>query len=301
MAGDSLALQPLEGDPSAVAPRWRDGWRLFRRHRLATAGLVVVVVLAVLAASAPLLTRWGVLADPLRQHVENADAGFSLQHLLGTDDLGRDLLSRTIYAGQISLSIGLLVQGVVLVIGGTVGMAAGYAGGRVDNLLMRLTDIMYAFPGLLFVLFIVSLIGPGYRNLFVAVGVVNWVGMARLVRGQVLALKEREFVEAARAAGAGPLRIIVRHLIPNCLGPVVVTLAFGVPGAIFIEAFLSFIGVGIRPPTPSWGVMVNEGYQDIFAYPQEVIVPVVAIALATLSFNFIGDGLRDSLDPRMHR
>lgn len=301
MAGGSLALQPLEGDLSAAAPRWRDGWRRFRRHRLATAGLGVVVVLGVLAASAPLLTRVGLLADPLRQHVENADAGFSLQHLLGTDDLGRDLLSRAIYAGQISLSIGLLVQGVVLVIGGTVGMAAGYAGGRVDNLLMRVTDIMYAFPGLLFVLFIVSLIGPGYRNLFVAVGVVNWVGMARLVRGQVLALKEREFVEAARAAGAGPLRIIVRHLIPNSLGPVIVTLAFGVPGAIFIEAFLSFIGVGIRPPTPSWGVMVNEGYQDIFAYPQEVIVPVVAIALATLSFNFIGDGLRDSLDPRMHR
>jgi oligopeptide transport system permease protein len=178
---------------------------------------------------------------------------------------------------------------------------AGYSGGRVDNLLMRFTDIMYAFPDLLFVLIIVAALGPTFLNIFVAIGLVSWVGLARLVRGQVLSIKEKEFVEAAKAAGTSPFKIIVKHLLPNSLGPVIVVLTFGIPAAIFTEAILDFLGVGLRPPQPSWGVMVFEGYAAVDAYPSLVLIPCIALSLTMLAFNFIGDGLRDALDPRMKR
>ncbi len=200
-----------------------------------------------------------------------------------------------------SLSIGILVQAIVLVIGGSIGLAAGYFGGWIDNLLMRFTDIMYAFPDLLFVLIIVAALGPTLLNIFVAIGLVSWVGLARLVRGQVLSIKEKEFVEAARAAGSSPIKIILKHLLPNSLGPVIVSLTFGIPAAIFTEAVLDFLGVGLRPPQPTWGTMVFEGYAAVDAYPYLVIIPCVALSMTMLAFNFIGDGLRDALDPRMRR
>jgi oligopeptide transport system permease protein len=205
------------------------------------------------------------------------------------------------HGAQISLTIGILVQGIILVIGGTIGLISGYAGGRTDNLMMRFTDIWYAFPDLIFVLVLVSVFGASLLSIFVAIGIVNWVGLARLVRGQVLSIKEKEFVESARAVGSSHLKIVLRHLVPNALGPVIITLTFGIPQAIFLEAVLSYLGVGIPPPTPSWGVMIQDGYQAIFSAPGQVAFPAIAVAITMLSFTFIGDGLRDALDPRMKR
>ena len=280
---------------------WTDVWRRFRRNRLAVGGAVIVVILVLDAMLAGLLVQLGLVQDPIRQHVELSLAGPSAQHLLGTDYLGRDTLSRLMFGARISLTIGILVQGIYVVIGGTIGLVAGYAGGRVDNLLMRFTDIWFAFPDLLFVLVLVSVFSPSLLSIFVAIGIVNWVGLARLVRGQVLSIKEKEFVESARAVGSSHFKIVLRHLVPNALGPVLVTLTFGIPAAIFLEAALSYIGVGIQPPTPSWGVMIQDGYQSIYASPWQVAFPGIAIAITMLSFTFIGDGLRDALDPRMRR
>jgi oligopeptide transport system permease protein len=278
---------------------WTDVWRRFRRNRLAVAGGVVVAILVMDAVFAGLLVQLGLVQDPIRQHVELSLSGPSPQHLLGTDYLGRDTLSRLMFGARISLAIGILVQGIYVVIGGTIGLIAGYTGGRTDNLLMRFTDIWYAFPDLLFVLVLVSVFGPSLLSIFAAIGIVNWVGLARLVRGQVLSIKEKEFVESARAVGSSSFKIVLRHLVPNALGPVIVTLTFGIPAAIFLEAALSYIGVGIQPPTPSWGVMIQDGYQAIYASPWQVAFPGVAIAITMLAFTFIGDGLRDALDPRM--
>jgi oligopeptide transport system permease protein len=208
---------------------------------------------------------------------------------------------------QVSLTVGLLVQGIIFPIGLAIGLSAGYFGGRTDNLLMRFTDIWYAFPDLLFVLVVVSVwreSGPWYIQLipiFGAIALVNWVGLARLVRGQVLSIKEKEYVEAARSSGSSPLKLILKHLLPNSLGPIIVTLTFGIPQAIFLEAVLSFLGVGIQPPQPTWGQMVNDGLEQIYANPTAVIFPALAIGFTLLAFTFIGDGLRDALDPRMRR
>ncbi len=302
MAAPALTFQELEWEVPEQIGLWTDAWQRFRRNRLAVVGLSVAVLLIVVALTAPIWQSLHVIQDPLAQDTKHTFLPpFSSGHLLGTDNLGRDELSRIMYGSQISLSIGLLVQVIVLAIGGTIGMSAGYFGGRIDNLLMRFTDIMYAFPDLLFIFIIVAALGPSFWNIFIAIGLVGWVGLARLVRGQVLAIKEKEYVEGARAAGSSPFKIVIKHLMPNSLGPVIVSLTFGIPAAIFTEAVLSYLGVGLRPPTPSWGVMLHDGYEAIFAYPHLVIVPALAIALAMLSFNFIGDGLRDSLDPRMRR
>jgi oligopeptide transport system permease protein len=301
MASEAVVLR--EGtsheDRFGHAGPWREVWRRFRCNRLALVGAGVVVFMASVAFAAPLLTSVGVLQDPYDIDVLRVYESPTAEHPFGTDAVGRDLLSRTIFGARISLSIGVLVQFVVLVIGGSVGLVAGFVGGRVDNLLMRFTDVMFAFPDLLFVLIMASVLGPGYWNIFLAVGVVSWAFLARLVRAEVLSIKQRDFLSAARASGTRPLSIVARHVIPNTLGPVIVSLTFGIPAAIFTEAFLSFVGVGLRPPTPSWGVMIYEGYQAIFAYPIQVLVPAVALSLATLAFNFVGDGLRDALDPQM--
>ncbi len=295
------ALQQIEWEVPEQVGLWRDAWQRFRRNPIAVVGLIVVSLLVLDALLAPLLVQLHLIANPLKQDPANSNLGFSRKHFFGTDYLGRDLLSRLMFGGRISLTVGVLVQFVILVIGGAIGLTAGYFGGRADNLLMRFTDIMYAFPDLLFVLIVVAALGPSLLTIFIAIGVVNWVTLARLIRGQVLSIKEKEFIEGARAAGSGPLKIILRHLFPNSLGPVIVALTFGIPTAIFTEAVLSFLGVGVPPPTPSWGIMIQDGYQAIFAYPHQVLVPALAIALTMLSFTFIGDGLRDALDPRMRR
>ena len=287
---------------------WTDAWIRFRRNRLAVAGLSLVIFLIVVALVSPLLVKMGVLIDPFKQQVESIETGPGVNaHVMGTDILGRDTLSRLMIGSEVSLTVGLLVQGIIFPIGLAIGLAAGYFGGRIDNLLMRFTDIWYAFPDLLFVLVVVSvwhLDGPWYIQLipiFGAIALVNWVGLARLVRGQVLSIKEKEYVEAARSSGSPPLKLILKHLLPNSLGPIIVTLTFGIPQAIFLEAVLSFLGVGIQPPQPTWGQMVFDGYEAIYANPTGVVFPALAIGFTLLAFTFIGDGLRDALDPRMRR
>ncbi|HKV86488.1 MAG TPA: ABC transporter permease [Candidatus Dormibacteraeota bacterium] len=302
--------QQVDWDVPDQVGLWSDAWTRFRRNKLAVAGLVVVVFFIIVAIGARLPFTsgglWKILhlaQDPFQQDVVNTVAPPSFQHPFGTDALGRDVFARVLYGSSISLSIGIIVQFLILIVGGTIGMVAGYFGGMIDNLLMRFTDIMYAFPDLLLVLVFVAAFsnGPRLLTIFAAIALVNWVGLARLVRGQVLSIKEKEYVEAARMTGSPPFKLIVKHLMPNSLGPVIVTLTFGIPAAIFTEAALSFLGIGIRPPEPSWGVMIEDGYGAIFADPWLVFFPAVAVALTMLSFTFIGDGLRDALDPRMRR
>jgi ABC-type dipeptide/oligopeptide/nickel transport system permease subunit len=223
----------------------------------------------------------------------------SRDYPLGTDALGRDLLSRMIYGARVSMLVGLGAQVIVVLIGVPIGALAGYLGGRVDLVLTRFVDVMYAFPRLLFVILVMSMLGAGLMNIFIAIGLTGWVGIARQTRAQVLAIKEKEFVDAARALGVGFHRLLTRHVLPNALTPIVVAVTFGIPEAIFTEAALSFIGVGINPPTPSWGQMVGEGQQYIRSYWHLCVFPSIAIAVTMLSFTFFGDGVRDALDPKM--
>src|SRR6266581_4177771 len=281
---------------------WSDALQRFRRNRLAIAGAVLIGILVLVALGSPLLVHLGILHDPIKQNVDFIEAGPGQNgYTLGADELGRDTLSRLLFGSQVSLAVGILVQAIILPIGLLIGLSAGYFGGRIDNLLMRFTDIWYAFPDLLFVLVVVSVFGPSLLTIFGAIALVNWVGLARLVRGQVLSIKEKEFIEAARSSGSPPAKLILKHLLPNSLGPIIVTLTFGIPNAIFLEAVLSFLGVGIQPPTPTWGQMVFDGYEAIYANPTSVVFPALAIGFTLLAFTFVGDGLRDALDPRMRR
>lgn len=277
------------------APSWWSlaGRRLLR-HRLALAGLIIVGVLGLFALLAPWVDRGG----PTRQHHDASLAPPSTRFWLGTDQLGRDQYSRLVHGARGSLAVGVFSQAIALGIGVGVGLLAGLGGRQADNLLMRLTDIAYAFPDLLMLILLVSVFGSSVTMLVLAIGLVSWTTIARLVRAQVLALREEEFVLAARVLGARPWQIAWRHLLPNLLGPVIVTAAFGVPAAIFAEAALSFIGLGLPPPTPSWGRLVTDSFSTMFVAPYLTVSACLAVAVTMMSFTFIGDGLRDALDPR---
>lgn len=295
------AVQPelvLGGDPISPVQSslWIDAWRRLARNRLALIGGAVVLFYGLLALLAPVIAPykfWPQTSDILQAP--------SLHHLFGTDDSGRDVFTRVIYGAQVSMSVGLVAQVIVLVVGVTLGALAGFYGKWVDQLIMRLTDVMFGLPDLLLVLLFVSLFGRSITNIFIGIGLTNWMIMARLVRGQLLSLREKEFVEAARSVGARDLQLIFKHLVPNTLGPVIVLLTFGIPQAIIIEAFLSFLGLGTPPPFPSWGAMVSESRPFLGSLPYLVIFPALAISSLVLAFNFLGDGLRDALDPRMKR
>lgn len=276
---------------------WSDAFERLRRNRAAMVALGVIVVLCLMAIFAPLIAPY----DPNALQPGGSNQPPSAAFKLGTDSVGFDELSRLIYGARISLSVGIFVQVMILGIGVPIGAIAAYAGGAIDNLLMRFTDVMYAFPDLLFVIIFMAAFGPSLKNIFLAIGLVNWVGMARLTRGQLLSLKEKEFVEASRAIGCPTWRILFRHMLPNALGPIIVAVTFGIPGAIFIEAALSFIGLGVQPPTPTWGGMVNSGYSVIFSDAALAVYPALAIAVTMMAFTFLGDGLRDALDPRATR
>jgi oligopeptide transport system permease protein len=285
-----------EAEVRRHANLWMDAVHRLLRNKLAVLGLIIVLGLILVAAFAP------VLAPKPRDKIYygHSQEAPSREFLLGTDFEGRDLLSRIIYGARVSLTVGLFTQGIILVIGVSIGATAGYYGGRIDNLLMRFVDIWYAVPTLLFAILVMVMLGRGLFNMFLAIGFVQWVTLARLVRGQFLSLREKEFVKAARVAGTGGFSQITRHLLPNALTPIIVAITFGIPQAIFTEATLSFIGIGINPPTPSWGQMVGQYGVYLQSSPHMAIFPSIALALVMLGFTFLGDGLRDALDPLMN-
>ena len=287
---------------AVVAPRqrrstslWEDAWTRLLRNRMAVACGVFLAVLTVLCFGAPLLPG---LPDP---NVPDFDLGAvppSWAHWFGTDTLGRDLLARTLYGGRISLLVGFVATLVSLVIGVSYGAISGYKGGRTDEVMMRIVDILYSLPYIFLVILLLVFFSKSLLMLFVALGLVQWLTMSRIVRGQVLSLKQQVFVEAARALGATDRRIVFAHLVPNTLGPVIVYSTLTIPAIMLQEAFLSFLGLGVQPPDASWGVLINEGRQLMTLFPWLVAFPGLALAATLFAFNFLGDGLRDALDPQ---
>ncbi len=276
---------------------WADAWRRLRRNRLALASSVFLVLLTLVAIVAQFWTPYSYFAEGIAPVYQ----GPSAQHLLGVDDLGRDILSRIMLGAQVSLKVGIGTQVVVIVVGVVVGLLAGFYRGFLDTIISTVINIFYGIPDLLVALTLVLLLGRSLGIIIFAIAFTQWMNMARLVRGQTLALREREFVEAARAGGAKANRIIFRHVLPNALGPIIVQATIGVPMAILFEAFLSFLGLGVPPPTPSWGAMAADGFHAIRIAPHIVLAPAIALSLTLMAFNFLGDGLRDALDPRQKR
>ena len=276
---------------------WGDAWRRLRRNRLALASSVFIALLIVVAIVAQFWTPYSFFAQGLGPIYQGPTA----KHLLGLDQAGRDILSRIMLGAQVSLKVGIGTQVIVIVIGVVVGLLAGYYRGVLDTIISTVINIFYGIPDLLVALVLVLLLGRGLGIIIFAIAVTQWMNMARLVRGQTLQLREREFVEAARAGGAKASRIIFRHILPNTLGPMIVQATIGVPQAILFEAFLSFLGLGVPPPTPSWGAMAADGFHAIRISPHIVLAPAIALSLTLMAFNFLGDGLRDALDPRQKR
>jgi peptide/nickel transport system permease protein len=270
-------------------------WRYFKKNRLAVGGMLMVIIIFLIAISAAILSPY----DPHKTDVSLKLKPPSSHHYLGTDQLGRDILSRMLYGSRISLTVGLIAVGISIFIGILVGATAGYYSGWVDSFLMRFVDTMLCFPSFFLILTIVALLGPSIFNIMVVIGITSWEGTSRFVRAEFLTLRERDYVQAAKALGVKDSRIIFRHILPNALAPVFVTATLGVASAILIEASLSFLGFGVQPPAPSWGNILTEGRTYIFDAWWLTVFPGLAILIAVLSFNLVGDGLRDALDPRL--
>ncbi len=269
--------------------------RFFSHHPLMFWGGVIITLLVLCALTA----QWIAPYDPIRQNLTQNLLPPSIHHWMGTDQYGRDVLSRLIYGSRVSLSVGLVAVSIYILIGTTVGSVAGYYGGWVDGALMRLVDILLCIPTFFLILMVIAFVGPSIINIMVIIGVTSWTDVARLVRGEVLALKEREFIQAARVIGMKDSRIILRHLLPNALGPVLVVATLGIGGAILVESSLSFLGLGVQPPTPSWGNMLEEGKDHLTDAWWLITFPGMAIFLTVLGYNLLGEGLRDLLDPRL--
>ena len=293
-----LALPARRSLAPTASQRWRVA-QAFARHRLAVAGSVVIILLGLAAIFAPAVATH----DPYTVDLLAAGQPPSEEHWLGTDEVGRDVFSRLVYGSRVSLSVGLVAVTIYTVIGMVLGAISGYFGGLVDGSIQRLTDTVMCFPPLIIIIAAVSITGPSIWNVMMIIGLLTWTGTCRLVRGQFLSLRQREFVEAARAAGVSDPRLIVRHLLPNTLAPVMVSATFGVAATILTEAGLSFLGLGVQPPTPSWGNLINlaQSATILQTMPWLWAPPGFLIAVAVLSINFIGDGLRDALDPRAAR
>lgn len=274
---------------------YRDSLRRFKKNKAAMVCAGILIILIIIAILAPVISPY----DTTQQDYTAILQGPSSQHLLGTDEFGRDILSRILYGTRISLSIGIVAQVLASIIGITMGAIAGYYGGVVDTVISRIMEIFSAFPDLLFAMAIMTFMGQGIANLFIALGLLTWVRTARMIRGSVIQLKEKEYVEAAKASGATSFWIIIKHLIPNCLSTVIVLVTLGIPNAIMYEASLSYLGLGIRLPTPSWGNMISAAQNYIGFRPTYSIFPGIAIMLTVVAFNIFGDGLRDALDPKM--
>jgi len=290
----------IEESQAIVRPSmtyWQDAWRRLKMNKVAMASLVFLILLGIMAIIGPYLLPYKYSDQSLMMTNKPPSA----EHWFGTDYLGRDLFVRTWMGARISLTIGIaaaLLDGIIGVIYGGI---SGYFGGQVDNVMMRIVDILYGIPYLILVILLMLVMGPGIVTIITAMVITGWVGMARLVRGQVLQLKEQEFVMAAKTLGASPGRIIMKHLIPNTLGPIIVSITFDVPAAIFTEAFLSYIGLGVQPPLASWGTLANDATNVLLMYPYQLFFPAFFISITMLSFNLLGDGLRDALDPRLRK
>ena len=287
--------EPVKFEDIRAASFLRDATAAFRRNRLAMVGLLFVILLALLAIFAPLVS-------PYNPYIVDLDQSLlppSLHHWLGTDNFGRDVLTRIIYGARISLVVGIVPSFISLVIGTVMGILSGYVGGRTDFVVMRLADMMIAFPSLLLAMVVMYTLGANLFNIFIALALVGWAGVARVVRSQTLALKEKEFIEAARANGTSRVTVMANHIFPNVMPTLIVLFSLSIPDAIMWESSLSFLGVGVQPPEASWGLLVSTGKDYLFQAPLFAVAPGVAILLAVLAFNFVGDGLRDALDPSM--
>jgi len=269
-------------------------WKRLRHNHVAVAGMVVLAILIAAALLAPVLTPYSYE----QMEIELGAVPPNAAHWLGTDDTGRDLLTRLLYGGRVSLAVGLCATFVSLLIGVTYGAVSGYAGGRTDDVMMRLVDILYALPFTVFVIILMVVFGRNFLLLFVAIGAVEWLTMARIVRGQVLAIKQQPFIKAAAVLGFSHSRIIARHIIPNVIGPVIVYTTLTIPRVMLLESFLSFLGLGIQPPMSSWGLLIRDGARMMETYPWLLIFPGITLSITLFALNFLGDGLRDALDPR---
>lgn len=272
-----------------------DVWKALRRNRLALGGASIVALLVVVGVAGP----WIAPYDPLGQDLTKSLQGPSRTHWFGTDSFGRDILSRVLHGARISLLVGVASQAIAFTLGVLLGVVSGFYGGKIETVVMRLADVTLAFPTLLLLIAITAAFQPGLTVVFVAIGIVGWAGMARLVRSQALVVRELDFVHAARALGMGDLRLVMLHVLPNCLAPAVIAVTLGMASAILLEAALSFIGLGAQPPTPSWGSMISDGRDFLRTAPWISIFPGLAIGLVVLGFNLFGDGLRDAMDPRL--
>lgn len=296
---------------------WKDAFRRMRKNKMAMLGAIIIIALFILAIFAPYIAPYHYTEGSLKDNYAKPGD----KYLLGADFMGRDVLSRIIYGTRISLSVGIIGASTAFILGVLYGLISGYYGGKIDNIMMRIVDIMYGFPTLLLIILMMVLFKStfaittpgtiaaalsaidksfgGLFFIFIGIGVTAWIGMARIARGMALSLREKEFVEAARATGNSNFRIMIKHMLPNLIGPCIVAVTLQIPRYITFEAFLSFIGLGVNPPTPSWGMMISEGYKAIRSYPHLALYPGIALAITMLAFNFLGDGLRDALDPRM--
>ncbi len=296
---------------------WKDAFRRMCKNKMSVLGAIIIIALLILAIFAPYIAPYHYAEGNLKDNYAKPGD----KYLLGADFMGRDVLSRIIYGTRISLSVGIIGALTSFIIGILYGVISGYYGGKIDNIMMRFVDIMYGFPTLLLIILMMVLFKStfaittpgtiagtlsaidkafgGLFFIFIGIGITAWIGMARIARGMALSLREKEFVEAARATGNSNIQIMMKHILPNLIGPCVVAVTLRIPRFITFEAFLSFIGLGVNPPTPSWGMMISEGYRAIRSYPHLALYPGIALAITMLAFNFLGDGLRDALDPRM--
>jgi oligopeptide transport system permease protein len=274
---------------------WQDAYTRLQRNKAAMVGLVILIIMIILA----LCAGW---ISPYSYESQDLNLGAvppSVDHWLGTDTLGRDLFTRILYGGRVSLMVGFLATAVALTIGVAWGTVSGYLGGRVDNIMMRTVDILYAMPFTIFIILLMVVFGQNILLLFLAIGAVEWLTMARIVRGQVLAVRNQEFIEAAISMGLSKAQIIRKHILPNVVGPIIVYTTLTIPNVILLESFLSFLGLGIQPPQSSWGVLISYGVETMEEYPWLLIYPALFLSITLFSLNFLGDGLRDAMDPRM--
>lgn len=287
---EAALLQEAEAGVSL----WQDAWHRLRKNKLAMISTVILGVVVLFALVGPVFSPY----DYDEQDTGLGATAPSVAHWFGTDPLGRDLLVRTLYGGRISLLVGLVATMVSMIIGVTYGATAGFAGGRIDQAMMRVVDVLYALPFTIFVIILMVLFGRNIYLLFLAIGAVEWLTMARIVRSQVISLREKEFIEATRLMGFSTGRIIFQHIIPNTLGPVIVYVTLTVPQVMLLEAFLSFLGLGVQPPMSSWGLLIQEGVDTMEEFPWMLLFPSLALSATLFALNFLGDGLRDALDPK---